>query len=182
MKANIGTPSSYPHVWNRTVSNWVSNQDSNGYWVQGGYVTGDGATYAPNGLLYSTVPTSYAESNAPSGYTMIFYSAQPLNLSRSYEVVNSGGNVWSVYIAGALRIQRTLTANSTPVAARSEIQCTSLPCLNQCYGYFTSAQYKTSGGYRNFDAATAFDSPYTWFYTTLINNQPYQYITHANGM
>ena len=181
VKASIATLSTSPYVPDGIVCNWASNDDTNGYWMQCGWVKGNGTTYAPDGTRYPTIPTSYSESNWPNGYKMSLSTAQPLNSSRSYEVANIGGSTWNAYIQGALTLQRTLTANSSWIAARSEIGISMPPTLDQDYASFTSVQYKPSstGAYTNFTQAN-WDAAYTWFYTA--KTHAYQYITHANGL
>jgi len=174
VKATISTPSTMPSVTNGVASNWVSNYDY-GYWLQVGWVQGDGVTRAPDGAYWPTVPTSFEESNCNGYYYEYQYSAQPLNYARSYEVVYTGSSgVWQGIIAGGRRHSFGPYATPTLVEALTELSGSTQPHTR---AGFNNVQFKGLYSYMNFDQnwEEADNPPYAAF------NSYYQY-TCYNGM
>lgn len=174
VKADISTPASLPVVSGGTASNWVSNYDS-GQWIQVGWIQGDGATRAPDGVYWPTVPTSYEESNCGGYYFEYQYSVQPINYTRTYEVVYTGASgVWQGIIAGTRRYSFGPYTTPVLVEAETELSGSTQP---QTRALFNNVQYKGLNSYMNFDQnyERADSPPYATF------NSYYRY-TCYNGM
>ncbi len=174
VKAGISTPSSMPTVTNGVVANYVGNYDY-GYWIGVGWVQGDGYTRAPDGAYWPTVPTSYEESNCNGYYFEYQYSAQPLNYTRTYEVVYTGSNgVWRGIIAGSPRFSFGPYTTPTLVEALTELSGSTQPHTRAS---FNTVQFKGLNSYMNFDQdwRQADNPPYAAF------NSYYKY-TCYNGM
>jgi hypothetical protein len=174
VKADISTPSSMPIVTNGVAFNFVSNYDY-GDWVSVGWVQGDGYTRAPDGAYWSTVPTSFEESNCNGNYFEIQYSPQSLNFVRAYEVVYTGvAGEWQGIIANGRRYAFAPYATPTLVEALTELTGSTQPHTR---AVFTNVQYKGQYSYFNFNQnwQRADNPPYASF------NSYFNY-TCYNGM
>ena len=147
VKADITTPSTQPTLTSGVIYNWAGNDDS-GNWLQCGWAKGDGATYAPDWQLWPTTPTSYEECQIGSAYTLYLYSSQPLNLTRTYEVVSIGSSLWQVIIAGTRRYSFGPFNTPTQVEVFAEISGSS---ANHTWASFNNVQYKGQVSYMPFD-------------------------------
>ena len=174
VKADISTPATMPVVSSGIASNYVGNYDS-GYWLGVGWCQADGYTRAPDGTYWPTVPTSYEEANINAYYFEYQYTAQPLNYTRSYEVVYTGSSgVWQGIIAGTRRYSFGPYTTPVLVEALAELSGSTQP---QTRALFNNVQYKGLNSYMNFDQnyERADSPPYATF------NSYYKY-TCYNGM
>jgi len=147
VKADISTPSSMPSVTSGVVFNMVSNYDS-GSWIQVGWVQGDGAARAPDGTYWPQVPSSYEESRVSGYYDLYLYSSQPLNYTRTYEVVHTGSGTWQGIIAGTRRYSFGPFSTPTLVEALTEIAGSTQPHTR---AGFNNVQFKGLYSYMAFD-------------------------------
>jgi hypothetical protein len=163
VKADITSPSQQPLLYD-WESSWVSTIGPD--WLQTGWAMYVGWAY----------PKSYVESNIGSSYDMDWYSNQPYNYARAYEVVYTGSNsVWRALIQGTSRGTWGPISAPRQVQALSEVQTDFRSELN---AKFANIQYKGQYTYYNFDQDNRWtDYPYylEWFYT-------YRYNTHGNGL
>ncbi len=174
VKADISTPATLPVVNGGVAFNYVGNYGS-GQWLGVGWCQGDGSSRAPDGAYWPTVPTSYEESNCGGYYFEYQYSAQPINYTRSYEVVYTGvSGVWQGIIAGTRRYSFGPYTTPTWVEALTELAGSTQP---QTRALFNNVQYKGLNSYMNFDQnyERADSPPYATF------NSYYRY-TCYNGM
>ena len=174
VKADISTPATMPSVTGGVAFNFVGNYDY-GYWVSVGWCQGDGNTKAPDGFYWPTVPTSYEESNVNGYYFECQYTPQPLNFTRSYEVVYTGSyGMWQGIIAGTRRYSFGPYNTPNTVEALTELAVTTQPHTR---ALFNNVQYKGQNSYMHFDQnyERADSPPYATF------NSYYKY-TGYNGM
>jgi hypothetical protein len=148
VKAIISTPATMPSVSSGVAFSRVSNQDGPN-WIQTGWAQGDGVVMAPDGTNWPTVPTSYQESMVNGYYDLYLFSAQPLNYTRTYEVVHTGSGTWLGYIAGSSRFYAGPFATPTHVEAMTEISGSSTYVRTRAS--FTSVSYKGNYSYMLFD-------------------------------
>lgn len=163
VKANIQTPQRKPNVAHGVIFNYVTNIDATqpGYlrWIQTGWVQGDGVVQSPDLQTYPSNPWSYEEANLGPYWTHYVFAKigtaqQPLNFTRSYEVVANTINnpsFWTVYIAGAPRDQFYPYKTPTDVAAKSEIVKIDNWPWPEDWATFTGIKYKGQFTYYPFD-------------------------------
>ncbi len=147
VKAGISTPSSMPSVSTGVAFNMVAAVDGVS-WVQVGWAQGDGVRIAPDGTPWPEVPTSYEEAMISGNYDLYIYSSQPLNYSRTYEVVHIGSGTWQGIIQGSRRHSFGPMSYPIPVKALTEIQVSTAAHTR---AGFESVQYKGNYSYMLFD-------------------------------